>query len=307
MIYTLTFNPALDYMVNVPNFQLGKTNRSCGEYMLPGGKGINVSIVLSNLGLETTALGFIAGFTGREINHRLENLGCHTEFVTLPEGESRINVKLQNVEGTEINGKGPHMDAGNLDRLYDKLDKLKPEDVLVLAGSIPGSLPDTVYRDIMAWLAPKGIRIVVDATRGLLMGTLEHRPFLIKPNNHEVGEIFGVQLATREEAVPYAGRLREMGARNVLISMAGEGAVLAAEDGKIYECPAPKGQLVNGVGAGDSMVAGFLAGYLQTGSYEQAFYMSVAAGSASAFSSQLATGEQIQAVLRSVLEWRKTC
>ena len=307
MIYTLTFNPALDYMVDVPDFQMGKTNRSCAEYMLPGGKGINVSIVLSNLGLETTALGFIAGFTGKEISHRLENLGCHTEFVTLPEGESRINVKLQNVEGTEINGKGPHIDTQSLERLYDKLEQLQPEDVLVLAGSIPGSLPDTVYRDIMARLAPGGIRIVVDATRGLLVGTLEHRPFLIKPNNHEVGEIFGVQITTRAEALTYAERLREMGARNVLISMAGEGAVLAAEDGQIYECPAPKGQLVNGVGAGDSMVAGFLAGYLQTGSYEHAFYMSVAAGSASAFSSQLATEKQIQAMFCRVLEWRETC
>lgn len=297
MIYTITFNPALDYMVSVNDFQLGMTNRTSEEYMLPGGKGINVSIVLSNLGLETTALGFTAGFTGEEIRRRLEEMGCRTEFTQLPAGVSRINVKLQNVEGTEINGMGPDIDGESLERLLSRLDRLEAGDVLVLAGSIPKSLPDSIYRDIMVRLSPKGIRIVVDATRTLLLNVLEHSPFLIKPNNHEVGEIFGVQLHTRREAMPYAGKLREMGARNVLISMAGEGAVLAAEDGQIYECPAPKGRLINGVGAGDSMVAGFLAGYLKYKSYEKAFHMGVAAGSASAFSRLLATEEEVKRLL----------
>ncbi len=302
MIYTITFNPALDYMVTVEDFQMGMTNRTVEEYMLPGGKGINVSIMLSNLGLESTALGFTAGFTGAEIDRRLKEIGCKTEFVELPAGVSRINVKLQSVEGTEINSAGPDIDPASLDKLLQRLDQLDREDILVLAGSIPGSVPDTIYRDIMVRLEGKGIRIVVDATGDLLCKVLEHRPFLIKPNNHELGEIFGVKLQKRSEVIPYAKKMQEMGACNVLVSMAGEGAVLAAQDGKIYESPAPKGKLINGVGAGDSMVAGFLAGFLKGQEYKKAFQTGVAAGSASAFSKLLATKEEVEKLLSQMEE-----
>lgn len=297
MIYTITFNPALDYIISVEEFKMGLTNRTDTETLLAGGKGINVSMVLKNLGLESTALGFVAGFTGKEICRRVEEFGCRTEFIELPEGFSRINVKLKNVDGMEINGKGPDIDEESLQKLLRRLDGLAAGDVLVLAGSIPASVPDSIYCDICKRLSGRGVTIVVDATKSLLMNVLSLKPFLIKPNNHELGEIFGVELASREEVVPYAKKLQEMGAENVLVSMAGEGAVLAAGDGRIYASPAPKGNLVNAVGAGDSMVAGFLAGYLQTKAYEEAFYMGLAAGSASAFSEFLATKEEVEALL----------
>lgn len=302
MIYTITFNPALDYIVSVDDFRMGMTNRTTEEIMLPGGKGINVSIVLHNLGYESTALGFTAGFTGEEIKRRVEEMGCKTEFIDIPRGMSRINLKLKSVDGTEINGMGPEIDTISLQKLMNRLDKLENGDILVLAGSIPGSLPDSVYRDIMVRLCEKEIMIVVDATRDLLVNVLEHKPFLIKPNNHELGEIFGVELKKREEVIPYAQKLQDMGAVNVLVSMAGEGAVLAAADGKIYQSAAPEGKLVNAVGAGDSMVAGFLAGYLETGDYGQAFRMGVATGSASAFSERLATKTEVENLLKQLKE-----
>lgn len=296
MIYTITFNPALDYIVSVKDFQMGMTNRTGEELLLAGGKGINVSIVLQNLGMESTALGFVAGFTGEEIRRQLEEMDCKTEFITVPKGLSRINVKLKNAEGTEINGKGPDIDGDSLQKLLTRLDALKEGDVLVLAGSIPASIPNSIYRDIMERLADRGILIVVDATKSLLLNVLELKPFLIKPNHHELGEIFGVTLQTRDEVIPYAKKLQEMGAANVLVSMAGEGAVLVAADGTVYQQPAPQGKLVNGVGAGDSMVAGFLAGWFHTGSYGEAFQMGLAAGSASAFSERLATKEEVEAL-----------
>ncbi len=298
MIYTITFNPALDYIVSVKDFKIGMTNRTDTETMLPGGKGINVSIVLQNLGLESTALGFVAGFTGEEIKRRLEETGCHTEFIELKEGFSRINIKLKNVDGTEVNGKGPDIDETSLGQLLNRLDDLKKGDVLVLAGSIPASLPASIYRDICQRLLGRGIMVVVDATGDLLMNVLPLKPFLIKPNHHELGEIFGVTLRTAEEVIPYAVKLREMGAQNVLVSMAGEGAVLAAADGGIYKRSAPQGKVVNAVGAGDSMVAGFLAGYMQSGNYEEAFKMGLAAGSASAFSELLATKAEVEELLK---------
>lgn len=298
MIYTITFNPALDYIVSVENFQMGLTNRTDREVLLPGGKGINVSIVLQNLGLESTALGFVAGFTGEEIKRRLEETGCRTEFITIPEGFSRINVKLKNADGTEINGKGPDIDSESLSKLLNRLDALQEGDVLVLAGSIPASVPDSIYKDIMERLSGRGITIVVDATKDLLMNVLALKPFLIKPNNHELGEIFGVSIKTAEEVIPYAEKLKEMGAENVLVSMAGEGAVLVAQNGQVYSRKAPKGRLVNAVGAGDSMVAGFLTGWLTTKDYEQAFKMGLATGSASAFSELLATREEVEALLK---------
>ena len=294
MIYTVTFNPSLDYIVAVDDFQLGMTNRTTFEQILPGGKGINVSIVLNNLGLETTALGFVAGFTGEEIRRRVEGIGCLSKFIPIESGISRINMKLRSIEGTEINGMGPAISAEKIEELMRLLDDLTDTDMLVLAGSIPSSMPDSMYMDIMKRLKDKHVLIVVDVTRELLVNVLRYHPFLIKPNNHELGEIFGVELKTRSAVVPYAKKLQEMGARNVLISMAGEGAVLVAEDGSFYETHAPKGTLVNGVGAGDSMVAGFLAGWLETGDYSHAFKMGVAAGSASAFSELLATKAEIE-------------
>ena len=301
MIYTVTFNPSLDYIVSVDNFQLGMTNRTSSELMLPGGKGINVSTVLKNLGIRSTALGFLAGFTGEEIRRQLETLGVKTDFITLDEGLSRINLKLKSIDGTEINGNGPHIKTEHMEQLMTKLEALKQGDVLVLAGSIPSDVSDDIYEVIMQMLKDRGVMIVVDATKNLLLNVLSHHPFLIKPNNHELGEIFNVKLTTRESVVPYAKKLQEMGAQNVLVSMAGSGAVLLAADGSAYMTPAPKGELKNGVGAGDSMVAGFVAGWLEKQDYEYAFRMGVATGSASAFSEHLATAAQVQKVYEQLI------
>lgn len=300
MIYTVTFNPSLDYIVSVDDFKLGLTNRTASELILPGGKGINVSTVLGNLGIESTALGFVAGFTGDEIIRRVEELKINSDFIRIEEGISRINLKLKSIDGTEINGSGPVIGEEKVLELMQKLDTLQAGDVLVLAGSIPSSMPDDMYRRIMKELDNRGIMIVVDATRELLVNVLEYHPFLIKPNNHELGEIYGAELTDRESVIPYARKLQQQGARNVLVSMAGQGAVLAAENGEIYMSPAPKGTLVNGVGAGDSMVAGFLAGYLEKKDYGHAFRMGLSAGSASAFSEYLATREEVEAVYRSL-------
>lgn len=298
MIYTITFNPALDYIVSVEDFKLGMTNRTFEEKMLPGGKGINVSMVLKNLGYESTALGFIAGFTGEEIKSRVEETGCKAEFICLPKGMSRINMKLKSIDGTEINGMGPDIDKDSLSLLMSRLERLQKGDILVLAGSIPKSLPSSIYSEIMARLREKEILFVVDATKDLLVEALTYKPFLVKPNHHEIGEIFGVKLQKREEVIPYAKRLQEMGATNVLVSMSGEGAVLAAADGNIYHSPAPEGKLINAVGAGDSMVAGFLAGFLETGEYKKALFMGLATGSASAFSENLATRPEVEVLLK---------
>ena len=298
MVYTVTFNPSLDYIVSVEDFRLGLTNRTDSEVILPGGKGLNVSIVLSNLGIENTALGFVAGFTGEEIVRRVEGMGVKSDFIRLREGISRINLKLKSIDGTEINGRGPRIGREAVGELMGRLDALGEGDVLVLAGSIPGSMPDETYGKIMERLAGRGVMTVVDATKNLLMNVLEYRPFLVKPNSHELGEIFGVELRDREEAIPYARRLRELGAVNVLVSMAGQGAVLAAGDGEVYAASAPRGKLVNGVGAGDSMVAGFLAGWMERHEYGHAFRMGIAAGSASAFSELLATREEVTDLYR---------
>lgn len=296
MIYTVTCNPSLDYIVSVPDFGLGKTNRTESEQLLPGGKGINVSIVLEHLGIKSTALGFCAGFTGDEIIRQLNRQGICTELIQLETGCSRINLKLRNVEGTEINGMGPAISKEKTDELFWRLDTLTEGDVLVLAGSIPSSMPDDMYRSIAARIAGKGILLTVDATKKLLLNVLEYHPFLIKPNNYELGEIFQTELLTKESVVPYAKKLRQMGAGNVLVSMAGEGAVLVSEDGSVFLAEAPKGTLINGVGAGDSMVAGFLAGWMKSHNYKEAFRMGVACGSASAFSEYLADREKIMEV-----------
>ncbi len=298
MIYTVTFNPSLDYIVRVENFTLGTVNRTYYENILPGGKGINVSIVLKNLGHESTALGFMAGFTGREIEARLAGYGVASDFINVKEGLSRINVKMKSNEESEINGQGPKITEENIEELYAKLDSLKSGDTLVISGSIPNTLPDDMYERIMSRLEGRGIEIVVDATRDLLVNVLKYHPFLIKPNNHELGEIYGVTLATQDEVIPYAKKLQEEGARNVLISMAGEGAVFISEKGDVLKSPAPKGKVVNSVGAGDSMVAGFLTGYMDNdGDYEKAFKMGLCTGSASAFSPDLATRPEVEALL----------
>lgn len=300
MIYTVTLNPSLDYIVSLENFRLGFTNRTASESILPGGKGINVSTVLKNMGIPSTALGFVAGFTGEEIIRRLEVMGVHTGFIRLTEGFSRINFKLRSVEGTEINGQGPVIGEEKTEQLMRQLEDLQSGDVLFLSGSVPASVPDSIYSDICERLKDRGVQVVVDATKDLLLKVLKYHPVLIKPNHHELGEIFGVELKPGEEVIPYGRKLQEMGARNVLISMAGAGAVLVAEDSSVYMAPAPAGELKNGVGAGDSMVAGFMAGFLEKQDYSHAFRMGVAAGSASAFSENLATREEILSVYERV-------
>ena len=305
MIYTVTFNPSLDYIVTVNDFRLGETNRTASEQMLPGGKGINVSTVLENLGFDNTALGFVAGFTGREIVSKVRELGFQSEFIELDEGWSRINIKMKDFDGTEINGQGPAISGAALQALLEKLDGLKEGDVLVLAGSIPASIPETIYAEIMKRLDGKGVLTVVDATNDLLMEVLPYHPFLIKPNQLELGAIFGVELDTQESVVPYARKMQEQGALNVLVSMGGKGAVLLDADGEVHMLPAPEGTLVNAVGAGDSMVAGFLAGWLEKKDYEHAFRMGVSAGSASAFSERLATRAEVETLYRSIEDGRK--
>ena len=296
MIYTVTFNPSLDYIVSVNDFQLGLTNRTDSELILPGGKGINVSTILMNLGIDSTAFGFAAGFTGEEIIREVEAMGIRSDFIKIDSVISRINLKLKNIDGPEINGSGPEISEEKIEELLRKLDILGEGDILVLAGSIPASMPADMYSTIMERLQHKNVTFIVDATKDLLLYVLEYEPFLIKPNNHELGEIFDVELKTRESVIPYAKKLQEKGARNVLVSMAGEGAVLVAENGEVFMQPAPKGTLVNAVGAGDSMVAGFIAGWMERQSYSHAFRMGVAAGSASAFSHLLATKEEIQRI-----------
>ena len=302
MIYTVTFNPSIDYIVRLEDLTVGEINRVNYEQILPGGKGINVSIVLKNLGHDSAALGFLAGFTGVAMQQMLHSFGVKDDFVRLDDGFSRINVKIKAGRETEINGQGPVITEEAQRTLFEKLDRLKSGDTLVLAGSIPNTLPDDIYERIMEHLAGRGIRIVVDATKNLLRRVLKYRPFLIKPNNHELGEMFGVDLKTDDEIVYHAKKLQEEGATNVLISMAGDGAILLTSEGVFYRSAAPKGMLVNSVGAGDSMVAGFLAGFMESnGDYERAFYMGVATGSASAFSENLATREEALALLKTIV------
>lgn len=300
MIYTVTFNPSLDYIVSVKDFRPGMTNRTISELMLAGGKGINVSIVLGNLGIKSTALGFIAGFTGDEIVRRLHNGGINSEFIKINDGISRINIKLKSIDGTEINGQGPHIDSSHIEQLMNRLRRLESGDVLVLAGSIPAGISDNIYKDIMDMLKDKGVQIVVDATSRLLTNVLEYNPFFIKPNQHELGDIFNVTLNTQEEVIPYALELKKMGAVNVCVSMGGKGAILVADDGNVYKAKAPDGILKNSVGAGDSLVAGFLSGWIEKKDYEYAFRKGVATGSASAFSERLATNGEVNDLIGKV-------
>ena len=300
VIYTVTFNPSLDYIVSVKDFRPGMTNRTSSELMLAGGKGINVSIVLGNLGIKSTALGFIAGFTGDEIVRRLHNGGINSEFIKINDGISRINIKLKSIDGTEINGQGPHIDSSHIEQLMNRLRRLESGDVLVLAGRIPAGISDNIYKDIMDMLKDKGVQIVVDATSRLLTNVLEYNPFFIKPNQHELGDIFNVTLNTQEEVIPYALELKKMGAVNVCVSMGGKGAILVADDGNVYKAKAPDGILKNSVGAGDSLVAGFLSGWIEKKDYEYAFRKGVATGSASAFSERLATNGEVNDLIGKV-------
>lgn len=300
MIYTVTFNPSLDYVMKVNDFKLGMVNRSEEEIIFPGGKGINVSIVLKNLGVDNKALGFVAGFTGKEIVNRVEEFGCRAEFIKLQEGLSRINVKLKGRIESEINGGGPHIDDASLEKLYSNLDKLEDGDILVLAGSIPSSLPMDIYEKIMKRLQYKNIKIAVDATKDLLINVLKYKPFFIKPNNHELEEIFNVKLDNLNDITTYAKKLQEMGARNVLVSMGKDGALLITENGQVLISNAPNGRVINSVGAGDSMVAGFICGYLNSNSYEEALKLGSASGSATAFSSDLAKKELIYELIKEI-------
>ncbi|HCS02553.1 MAG TPA: 1-phosphofructokinase [Ruminococcaceae bacterium] len=296
MVYTVTFNPAVDYIVHTKQLIAGATNRSDSEEIYFGGKGINVSIVLSELGVKSKALGFVAGFTGEAIENGVAEKGIDADFVHLNEGFSRINVKIKSGEETELNGQGPKITDEAIRELYAKLDEIQDGDTLVLAGSIPSSLPADIYERILERLSGKKIRAVVDATKDLLLNVLKYRPFLIKPNNFELGEIFGVEMKSTEDIVKYAGKLKEMGAQNVLVSMAGDGAVLLDENGKTHVCGVCSGKVKNSVGAGDSMVAGFVAG-CEKGDYEYALKLGTASGGATAFSEGLAEKNRIYELL----------
>lgn len=297
MIYTVTFNPAIDYVMKLTELKIGLVNRSESEEIYFGGKGINVSIVLNQLGIKTKALGFSAGFTGTAIEQGVSAQGIETDFVRLESGCSRINVKIKAEKETELNGQGPEISKSAIDQLFEKLDKIENGDTLVLAGSIPNTLPEDIYEKILERLSGKGIRFVVDATKDLLVNVLKYKPFLIKPNNHELAEVFDAEIKTNEDIVKYAKLLQEKGAVNVLVSMAGDGSILVDENGKVHIMGVPKGKVVNSVGAGDSMVAGFIAGYTEKNDYQYALELGTASGSATAFSEGLAQKDEIYRLL----------
>lgn len=305
MIYTVTLNPSIDYVVYLPKFHEGDVNRTSKDEYLVGGKGINVSVVLNNLGMESVCLGFIAGYTGKEIERLVKESGCSSQFITVKEGISRINIKMKHGQETEINGQGPNIGEEEVRLLLEQVNHLNNGDILVLAGSIPSSLPITIYKEIMEIVKEKEVLCIVDTTKDLLRGVLQYRPFLIKPNHYELSEIFGVTIESRSEIIEYGKKLQQLGARNVFVSRASKGAILLTEGGRVIETMAPSGTVVNSVGAGDSMIAGFLASYLSHSDYERAVKYAVATGSASAFSSALATKDSVEALVKQ-LETRKT-
>ena len=297
MIYTVTLNPSLDYTVWTRNFSAGRINRTDEEKIYPGGKGINVSVVLKNLGFDSLALGFCAGFTGAEIKRLLAERGCSEEFIDIPGGTSRINVKLKSDTETEINARGPKIPASAVDALFSKIEKISDGDILILAGSIPAGLPEDLYMLILERIREKNVRTVVDASGELLLSALKYRPFLIKPNLDELREVCGCDVTSKEEIVSAAKELQMRGACNVLVSLAGDGAILVCENGEVLSALPPAGKVINSVGAGDSMVAGFIAGFLSGGSYSEAFNLALCAGSASAFNEWLAEKEDILKLL----------
>ena len=303
MIYTITFNPALDYIAQVENFKIGEINRTKTETILPGGKGLNVSIVLKNLEIENTALGFVAGFTGEELIRKMESQGVKTDFVKVEKGITRINLKISSmsenqVKETALNGMGPQITKNDMDILFEKIQKMSTKDIVILSGSIPKNMDKDIYEKICKELKEKGITFIVDSTQELLMNVLKYNPFLIKPNKEELEETLNCKISTKEDIVNAAKTLQEMGAQNVLVSLGNDGALLLTKEDDTYYSKAPKGQVVNTVGSGDSMVAGFLAGYYQTQDYEYALKTGVAAGSASAFSIRLATKKDVDLLLK---------
>ena len=303
MIYTITFNPALDYITQVENFKIGEINRTKTETILPGGKGLNVSIVLKNLEIENTALGFIAGFTGEELRQKIEAKGVKTEFIKVEKGMTRINIKItstnkENIEETALNGMGPQITKNDIEVLLQKLKNMSTKDIVILAGSIPKNIDNDIYEKICKTLSEKGITFVIDSTRELLINALKYKPFLIKPNKEELEETVKCKISTKEDMIKAAQKLKELGAQNVLVSLGNDGALLLTSDNNTYYCKAPEGQVISTVGSGDSMVAGFLAGYYQTQNYEHALKTGVAAGSASAFSVELATKEDVDLLLK---------
>lgn len=297
MIYTVTLNPSIDYVVRLDGLTTGITNRTTSEEYYFGGKGINVSCVLAELDLDSTALGFIAGFTGDAIEDGIRNDRITTDFIKLGGGISRINIKIKAGEETEINGQGPHITDDELNRLIEKLDRIQDSDTLILAGSIPNTLPDDVYERMLERLKDRKIRIVVDATKKLLVNSLKYKPFLIKPNRQEISEIFDVEVESEEDTEKYARKLMEMGAQNVLISLGGDGAMLIDEYGNVHKMGVVKEKVINTVGSGDSMVAGFVAGYEKEKSYPYALKLGSACGNATAFLPGLATKEKIKDIL----------
>ncbi len=297
MIYTVTLNPSIDYIVRLDSLKTGITNRTNSEEYYFGGKGINVSCVLAELDLESTAFGFVAGFTGEAIENGIRNDKIITDFIRLENGISRINVKIKAEEETEINGQGPHISEDELERLLAKLDRLIDGDTLVIAGNIPASMPDDVYDRILDRVSGRDIRIVVDATKQLLLNSLRHKPFLIKPNRQEISEMFGVEINTEEDIEVYANKLREMGAKNVLVSLGKDGAMLIDEFGIKHKAGVLKEKVINTVGSGDSMVAGFIAGYEKEKDYSFALRLGSVCGNATAFLSGLATKAKINELL----------
>lgn len=297
MIYTVTLNPSLDYIMHLDSININAVNRSNKEEIYPGGKGLNVSMVLNNLGIPNKALGFIAGFTGQEIERIMKMLGNTTDFITLDSGISRVNVKLEASKETEINGMGPQITPADLRELYEKLEEVQDGDFLVLAGSIPKSVPNDIYQTIMKNLSHKKINVVVDATKDLLLNVLKYKPFLIKPNHLELAELFNVEIKTDEDIITYSRKLQEMGAQNVLISMGGDGSILLTSSGEVVKISVPKGTVINTVGSGDSMVAGFIAGYLKSKDLKSALKLATATGSATAFSTWLATKDKVDDLL----------
>ena len=297
MIYTVTLNPSIDYIVRLDKLTSGITNRTTSEEYYYGGKGINVSMVLAELELDSTAYGFVAGFTGKAIENGIRNDHIITDFIKLKNGISRINIKIKAGEETEINCQGPHIDETELERLLQKIDRISTGDTLILAGSIPNTMPDDVYERMMERIRFKDVRIVVDATKKLLVNSLKYRPFLIKPNRQELSEIFNVEVKTEEDIVHYAKELQKLGARNVLISLGGEGAMLIDENGNKHKAGVLKEKVINTVGSGDSMVAGFVAGYEKTGDYAYALKLGSVCGNATAFLAGLATKEKINELM----------
>lgn len=300
MIYTVTLNPSIDYVINLEHLKTGQVNRVNDENVYPGGKGINVSRVLKTLGHDNVATGFVSNFTGDFIINSLSDLNVKSDFIKLDNGFTRINVKIKSDEETEINGGGPHISDEKLKELFDKLSELKEGDILVLAGSIPSTLKEDLYEKIMEHVKGNNVKVVVDATKNLLLNVLKYNPFLIKPNNHELEEIFNVKLENVEDIAVYGKKLQKMGARNVLVSMGKDGALLITEDKEIFISNVPKGRVINSVGAGDSMVAGFISGYTNSNSYEEALRLGAASGSATAFSSDLATKEFIDKLIQEI-------